>query len=140
MKLTVLLADVVRAAEGKLDLLGANWNLRQPVPSPFAIAVMLRIPPRDTEVTEKLVLQLLDSEGHLVQTSEGVHVLNLDIDVLVQPSDTAALLGPDQIWNFCLNIPTLQLQGPASYRVRAAIASDPSVTEEVFFQVLPPAV
>ena len=44
MKVTLLLADFVQLADGKLTVVGGGWSLIGPNPSPFGIAILIHVP------------------------------------------------------------------------------------------------
>lgn len=71
-RVTMMLADAAQVAEGKLNVLGAGWNVTGPAPTPFAIAIIIEVPWRHTnrEHTYRLELVDLDGNGVTLQGSD----------------------------------------------------------------------
>jgi hypothetical protein len=65
-KVTMMLADAAQVAEGKLNVLGAGWNITGPAPAPFAIGVIFEIPWHLTNREHKYRLELVDLDGNPV--------------------------------------------------------------------------
>jgi hypothetical protein len=63
MKVTMLLADAVQAADGKLFVLGGGWSVCGPAPTPMALAIKIEVPWDSTNQRHQAVLELLDSDG-----------------------------------------------------------------------------
>jgi hypothetical protein len=70
VKVTMLLADAVQAAEGKLYILGGGWSIRAPDPVPMAIALYVQVPWDRTNEEHSWVLELLDADGQPVAVGE----------------------------------------------------------------------
>ena len=73
MKVTMLLADHAQAAEGKLNIIGAGWNVTGPEPGPSAIAILFEVPWDRANEPHRFVLELVDSDGYAVtvDTADG---------------------------------------------------------------------
>jgi hypothetical protein len=71
MKVTMLLADHAQAAEGKLNIIGAGWNVAGPEPSPFAIAILFEVPWDRANERHSFRLELVDSDGYAVMVPGG---------------------------------------------------------------------
>jgi hypothetical protein len=70
VKVTMLLADAVQAAEGKLYILGGGWSIRAPDPVPMAIALYVQVPWDRTNEQHVWALELLDADGQPVLVGE----------------------------------------------------------------------
>lgn len=60
---TLMLADAAQAAENKLYVLGAGWDVIGPNPSPFAIAMIIRVPWDQANRRHQWRLELVDADG-----------------------------------------------------------------------------
>jgi hypothetical protein len=82
----MVLGDFARVAEGKLDILGAGWKLTGPGPATFGVGLIIETFPGEFGASHKLVLELVDEDGQLVQTpEEDEPLLRLEGDVEVIP-------------------------------------------------------
>src|SRR5436305_13561516 len=72
MKITLLLADFARVANGKLDVIGGGWSMMNAQgPFGFFVAALFQIPWDQTHTTHKFRLDLLDADGRRVPTPDG---------------------------------------------------------------------
>ena len=73
MKVTMMLADAVQAADGKLFILGGGWSVTGPTPTPGAIAMMIEVPWDLANQRHTWRLDLEDEDGRpvLLETEEG---------------------------------------------------------------------
>ena len=72
MKITLLLADFARVADGKLDVIGGGWSMMNAQgPFGFFVAALFQIPWDQTNHKHTFRLELLDADGHGVPTQEG---------------------------------------------------------------------
>ena len=89
VKATIVLADAATVSEGKLNLLGAGWNLIGPQPAPTAIGLLLEIPWDEANRRHHLRLSLTNADGHPIQvrgpdgTEQALEILAVG---RVQPS------------------------------------------------------
>ena len=67
MKATILLCDAAQATDGKLNMLGAGWNVIGPQPAPFAIALLIDVPWDETGRSHYFELTLVDADGRPVR-------------------------------------------------------------------------
>lgn len=76
---TMLLADAAQAVENKLYVIGGGWSVLNGS-APTAVALVLKVPWEQTNETHNLKLELLDSDGHLVQipTPVGDQAITLE--------------------------------------------------------------
>jgi hypothetical protein len=65
--INMLLADHAEAVNGKLYINGGGWSMTGPNPSPFAIAVSVKVPWEMANRRHQLRLELVDSEGRPVE-------------------------------------------------------------------------
>jgi hypothetical protein len=78
VKVTMLLADAVEAAEGKLYILGGGWSIRSPDPVPMAIALYVQVPWDRTNEEHSWVLELLDADGQDVLVGDEEEPVRLE--------------------------------------------------------------
>jgi hypothetical protein len=71
VNVTLLLGDHARAAEGKLDVLGAGWTVTGPDPSSFGIGILMEARPGEFGHEHELLLELVDEDGRLVPIPDG---------------------------------------------------------------------
>jgi hypothetical protein len=72
MKVTLLLADFARVANGKLDVIGGGWSMMNAQgPFGFFVAVLFQIPWDQTNTKHTFRLELLDADGQGVTTPDG---------------------------------------------------------------------
>src|SRR6266496_3221032 len=71
MKVTLMIADFARVANGKLDVIGGGWSVMNAQgPFGFFVAALFQIPWDQTNAKHKFRLELLDADGHGVPTPE----------------------------------------------------------------------
>ena len=72
MKITLLLADFARVANGKLDVIGGGWSMMNAQgPFGFFVAALFQIPWDQTNQKHTFRLELLDADGHGVPIEGG---------------------------------------------------------------------
>lgn len=72
MKITLLLADFARVANGKLDVIGGGWSTMNSLgPFGFFVAALFQIPWDQTNQKHLFRLELLDADGRGVETPDG---------------------------------------------------------------------
>ena len=72
MKITLLLADFARVANGKLDVIGGGWSMMNAQgPFGFFVAALFQIPWDQTNTKHTFRLELLDADGHGLLTPDG---------------------------------------------------------------------
>jgi hypothetical protein len=72
MKVTLLLADFARVANGKLDVIGGGWSMMNAQgPFGFFVAALFQIPWDRTNQKHRFRLELLDADGQGVPTPDG---------------------------------------------------------------------
>ena len=72
MKITLLLADFARVANGKLDVIGGGWSTMNSLgPFGFFVAALFQIPWDQTNEKHLFRLELLDADGQGVATPDG---------------------------------------------------------------------
>jgi hypothetical protein len=94
VNVTLALADYVRAADGKLDLLGAGWTITGPGPANFGIGILLEARPGEFGQQHEVLLELVDEDGRLVPVPDGEEALlriEGQIEVLPPPGHPPAL-------------------------------------------------
>src|SRR3954467_11955854 len=72
MKVTLMIADFARVANGKLDVIGGGWSMMNAQgPFGFFVAALFQIPWDQTNTTHKFRPPLLDADGRGVPTPDG---------------------------------------------------------------------
>src|SRR5438067_13290789 len=71
MKITLLLGEHTRVADGKLDVLGAGWKFTGPAPTSFGIGIIFEAAPGEFGRQHALVIELVDEDGQLVRAPES---------------------------------------------------------------------
>jgi hypothetical protein len=72
VKITLLLADFARVANGKLDVIGGGWSMMNAQgPFGFFVAALFQIPWDQTNQKHQFRLELLDADGQGVPTPDG---------------------------------------------------------------------
>ena len=72
MKITLLLADFARVADGKLDVIGGGWSMMSAQgPFGFFVAALFQIPWDQINQKHQFRLELLDADGQGVPTADG---------------------------------------------------------------------
>ena len=72
MKVTLLIADFARVANGKLDVIGGGWSMMNAQgPFGFFVAALFQIPWDQTNTKHKFRLELLDADGGGVPAQDG---------------------------------------------------------------------
>jgi hypothetical protein len=73
MNVTLMLADAVQVADGKLYILGGGWTVTGPQPTPAGIAIKIEVSPPEFDRNHHWELFLEDADGQLVMldTPEG---------------------------------------------------------------------
>jgi hypothetical protein len=73
VKVTLILADYVVVADGKLNVMGGGWNITGPQPMPFGIGGIIEVPWNQTNQDHTFRFSLADIDGNAVEvdTPEG---------------------------------------------------------------------
>jgi hypothetical protein len=72
MKVTLMIADFGRVANGKLDVIGGGWSLMNAQgPFGFFVAALFQIPWDQTNTKHRFRLELLDADGGGVPAQGG---------------------------------------------------------------------
>lgn len=74
VNLNLILADYVRIADGKLDVLGGGWETIQVVDGfigPHALGIVVEIPFTELETHHTMTIRLLTNENALVFGADG---------------------------------------------------------------------
>ena len=116
MRATLLLAEAVQVADGKLYILGAGWSQIGAGPSQMAVAVLIEFAASEATGEHHFELFLTDSEHQPVFTdspngSMPVEVRG-DASVNLPPGFDTRLPVP---WPIAINVPGLALQPGTGY-------------------------
>jgi hypothetical protein len=116
MQITMMLADAVQVADGKLFILGGGWTVTGPLPTPSAIAVRVEVDAHQFGKSHHWELFLEDADGHLVQfdTPEGMTSIEVRGDFSV-PEGADMLPGAPVAVPIVVNFPPLPLAPAGRY-------------------------
>ncbi len=115
MKVTMVLADVVRLAEGKLDLLGAGWTATVPDPHPTAIGLIVECPWAQTDAEHEFVLELQTAEGKPAVDANGDRLARVDGKFAAQ-RPPGVILGTPQGVNIPVSVPPIAWEPNSRYK------------------------
>lgn len=68
MRVTMMLCDYAAVAEGKLQIIGGDWE-RMGKPAPHAVAILIQVPWDQIGLDHQFSLRLLDLDGYPVEAS-----------------------------------------------------------------------
>ncbi len=110
MNVTMLLADAVQVADGKLYILGGGWSVTGPQPTPAGIAIKIEVTANEFDRNHHWELFLEDADGALVllDTPEGPQSLEVRGD-FVATAPTDAMPGTPVIVPMGINFGPLPL-------------------------------
>lgn len=83
MNLNLILADYVRIADGKLDVLGGGWETIQVVEGfigPHALGILVEIPFHELETHHTMNIRLLTNENALVFGVDGEPIFVANVE------------------------------------------------------------
>jgi hypothetical protein len=139
LKATLLLADYAQVADGKLNVIGAGWNLAGPQAVAYALAVLLEVPWHQTNEKHRLHLALVDADGQPVPTplvGGGMGPLTVDGEFEVgRPPGTK----PGTALNFPLavNLPAQPLAPDSTFEWRLEIDGETQADWRAVFSTRP---
>jgi hypothetical protein len=93
MKVTLVLGEYARAAEGRLDVLGAGW-VATGSPASFGIGMLFEAQPGEFGGKHTIVIELVDEDGQPVPAPDSDQPLvrvEGEIEVIPPPGHTPAL-------------------------------------------------
>lgn len=118
----MLLADSAQAVDNKLYILGGGWSITGPDPNPSAIALYIRVPWDRSNERHRLLLELLDLDGHsvTVPTPVGDQPMRVESEFEVgRPVGIAR--GTPIDFALAINLPPLPIPPGGRYEWRLAI-------------------
>lgn len=119
MKLTMILGDFARVADGKLDVLGGGWNVTGPGPTNLGIGIITEVAWDELDAKHTLRVRLEDHEGHPVRNSDGSPALEFEGEMVTQ-RPPGVLLGLPVVNHLGVNIAGIQLPPGRHFRLQAA--------------------
>jgi hypothetical protein len=130
IRATMLLADHVQAAEGKLNLLGGGWRWTGPDPSTFGIGVVIEFPWEAVGEEHTVKLDLIDGDGAPVELPQGDGIsapfgFEATLPVAAPPGSKRGTP-----INVCIGVNVVQLQLPPSGRFEFRMEIDGEAHEE----------
>ncbi|HET9443025.1 MAG TPA: hypothetical protein VFO65_06860 [Acidimicrobiales bacterium] len=138
MKITLLLCDMARVAEGKLDVLGAGWTVAGPAPVNLGIGMLAEVPWADMGEQHRVELELVDGRGEVVPNEQGDPLFRVEA-ALHTERPAGVLLGSPAVVPMALNVNALPVPPGGRYTLRATIDGQSSVDWEVSFSTRPAA-
>ena len=138
MNVTMLLADAVQVADGKLYILGGGWSVSGPDPVPSAIAIKVEVEPHEFDRVHHWELFLEDADGHLVQfeTPEGVQTIEVRNDFTITAPEGLPAGTPVDM-PIAVNFPPLPLAPNSRYTWRLVIDGESLSGSTVSFSTRP---
>lgn len=138
MKVTMLLADSVQVAEGKLFVLGGGWNMTGPGPVAHGIALIFHVPWNDANRRLTIGLELVTADGRAVTQPGPLGETPVRVDgefevgrpVGVAPGSTIDV-------PLAINLPPLQLAPDTRFVWRLSINGQPDSENELPFSTRP---
>jgi hypothetical protein len=117
MRVTMLLAEAVQVADGKLNILGAGWSQIAAGPSPMAIAVLLELGAREAAGDHHFELFLTDADHQPVFTQgpDGALAVEVRGDASVNLAENYDERVPVP-WPIAVNVPGLALAPATAYQ------------------------
>ncbi len=136
MNVKMMLCDVARVSEGKLDMLGAGWNVLRHVPAPFAIGMLIEVPWAETGEMHSLNLVLATDGGSVVFGDNGEPMFEVKGEFKSE-RQPGVLLGTAATIPMPLAIPPLPLTSGARYKWVLMIDGKSNLDWELPFSVAP---
>src|SRR2546426_8693473 len=79
MRITLLLADYARVADGKLDVIGGGWSIMNAQgPFGFFVAALFQVPWDQTNTKHSFRFDLLDADGQPVVATDGENAVHAE--------------------------------------------------------------
>jgi hypothetical protein len=119
----MLLSDFAQVSDGKLIVVGGGWSLTGPDPTPFGIAILIRVPWDRANQRHFMRLELLDADGQPVdvETDDGEQPLVIFDDLEFEVGRPAGLKpGTPLDFPVAVNVGPLPL-APGVYEWRLSI-------------------
>jgi hypothetical protein len=88
-----MLGEYARSVDGRLDVLGAGWVLTT-VPANFGIGILFEARPGEFGGKHRIVLELVDEDGHLVpgpESDDPLLQVEGEIEIIPPPGHSPAL-------------------------------------------------
>jgi hypothetical protein len=120
MELQVILCDVTRVSEGKLDLLGAGWTAIRGGQVQFGIGIIATVPWSELDVEHTVEFVLADDKGAVVTSPNGDPLLRGEFKFKGQ-KPVGVLLGAPAVVPIPINL-TMEL--PYGKRMKVVVTAD----------------
>jgi hypothetical protein len=130
IRATMLLADHVQAAEGKLNVMGGGWRWTGPEPSTFGIGVVIEFPWESVGEDHVVKLELIDNDGAPVDIPQGdgeaaPFSFEATVGVVAPPGSRRGTPV-----NVCMGINVVQMQLPHAGRFEFRMEIDGDTEED----------
>ena len=136
MRIWIELADVARVAEGKLDMLGAGWTMKQPN-APFALGWIVDVPWEDLGKRFEFVIKLVDDDGAEVLSPTNDPMCRIQ-GVLETQQTSEIPIGESQRYPHAVMIPPIPLEAGRSYRIEFEVNGETHFEWSRRFQITSP--
>lgn len=136
MNITLIVGDVARVAEGKLDVLGAGWTLCGPGPVNLGVGVLVEVPWAELGESHHFELVLLDHKGQVVPGPNGEPLMRIHAELATQ-KPPGVLLGAPQIVPMALNLNGVPVPPGGRYKLLLTHKESPNVSWEWSFNTRP---
>jgi hypothetical protein len=136
---TLMLADSAQAVDNKLYILGGGWSITGPNPIPSAIALNLKVPWDQANMTHHLRLELVDSDGQPVTVADAEgHEQPLVIESDIEVGRPAGLTAGTPIdLSLAINLAPLPLPPGGRYEWRLTIGDESNENWRAAFSTRP---
>lgn len=116
----LLLGDLARVSEGKLDVLGAGWKFTGPGPTNLGIGVVIQVPGSELNTLHKFDIRLLDATNGLALGNDGRPIMQISGEANVQSAPGIFLSAPVTL-PLAFNAAGLELQPGTEYVVQLTV-------------------
>ena len=136
MRIILLLGDLARVADGKLDVLGAGWTVAGPGPVNLGIGMLTQVPWAEMGEEHRVELVLVDSRGEVVPGENGDPLFRVEAALRTE-RPPGVLLGSPAVVPLALNVNNLPVPPGGRYSIRASVDGHTSVDWEAPFSTRP---
>ena len=138
MNVTMMLADAVQVADGKLYILGGGWDITGPAPTPAGVAIRFVVQPAEFDKGHHWELFLEDADGQLVmlETPEGPQSIEVRGDFTAS-TPVGAAVGTPSIVPIAINFGPIPLAPGQRYTWRLIVDGESLSGSTVSFSTRP---
>jgi hypothetical protein len=138
MNVTMMLADAVQVADGKLFILGGGWDITGPQPTPAGVAIRYEVQPSEFDVSHHWELFLEDADGQLIMldTPEGPQSIEVRGDFTAS-TPVGAAAGTPSIVPIAINFGPIPLPAGQRFTWRLVVDGESLAGSTVSFSTRP---